>query len=193
MTENVIETLPDILKNNMCTMKRASLDDTNRVYMCDSLLKVIHFDKVPNEYSKGRGWNGVPKSNDALYIDTYGKWYFIEFKNGKVYKDDIYRKIYDSLIMLWEKEILPDIDFVRDNVNYILVYNGKMYGRIQESPSRTETYNYFGRLSKKEERLFEIEKLEQYLFCETHTYTKELFKEKFIVEKEKEEMENVPQ
>ena len=93
MTENVIETLPDILKNNMCTMKRASLDDTNRVYMCDSLLKVIHFDKVPNEYSKGRGWNGVPKSNDALYIDTYGNWYFIEFKNGKVYKDDIYRKI----------------------------------------------------------------------------------------------------
>ena len=193
MTENVIETLPDILKNNMCTMKRASLDDTNRVYMCDSLLKVIHFDKVPNEYSKGRGWNRVPKSNDALYIDTYGNWYFIEFKNGKVYKDDIYRKIYDSLIMLWEKEILPDIDFVRDNVHYILVYNGKMYGRIQESPSRTETYNYFGRMSKKEERLFEIEKLEQYLFCETHTYTKELFKEKFIVEKEKEEMENVPQ
>ena len=68
-----------------------------------------------------------------------------------------------------------------------------MYGRIQESPSRTETYNYVGRLSKKEERLFEIEKFEQYLFCETHTYTKELFKEKFIVEKEKEEMENVPQ
>ena len=187
MTEKVIETLPDVLKNNLCTMKRASRDDTNRDYMCDSLLSVIHFDRLPNEYSRGKGWSGVPKSNDALYIDASGNWYFIEFKNGRVNKDDIYRKIYDSLIMLWEKKIVPDIDFVRNNVSYILVYNGKIYGKIQDAPSRTATYNYLYKLSEKEERLFEIEKFEKYLFYETHTYTKELFKEKFINLKEKEE------
>lgn len=53
MTDNTINALPEIFKNNICTLKRASLDDTNRQYMCDSCLKVIHFDKLPKEYARG--------------------------------------------------------------------------------------------------------------------------------------------
>ena len=42
-------------------------------------------------------------------------------------------------------------------------------------------------LARQEERLFDIDKLEDYLFRETHTYTQKLFEENFIEKKEKEE------
>ena len=48
MTDNIINELPEIFQSNICTLKRASLDDANKQYMCDSSLKVIHFDKLPN-------------------------------------------------------------------------------------------------------------------------------------------------
>ena len=189
MTDNIINELPEIFQSNICTLKRASLDDANKQYMCDSSLKVIHFDKLPNEYARGRGWPGVPSSNDALYIDVSGKWYFIEFKNGGIQKHDLFRKLYDSLILLWDQKLIPDLDFARENINYILVYNGEKFGRTQDSPAREATYDYLEQLAKQEKRLFEIDKFEKYLFNETHTYTKELFKERFIDLKESEELE----
>lgn len=113
MTEEVINELPEELKKHVCKLKKASKDDSNGEAMCESFLKVIHFDKISKEYSAKRGLRNLPKSNDALYIDIYGKWYFIEFKNGSVEKDDIYRKLYDSLIMLMEWGVIPDFDSIR--------------------------------------------------------------------------------
>lgn len=109
MTENTISKLPKVLKKYLCTMTRASKDITNDEAMCESNITVINFDKIPNEYTRGKGWRGVPKSNDALYIDDDNKWFFVEFKNGTIHKEDIYRKIYDSLIMLIELKIIPDL------------------------------------------------------------------------------------
>ena len=188
MTEEVINNLPDKLKGHICTLKRASIDKTNKIPMCESSIQVVNFDQIPKEYSKGRGWNGVPKSNDALYIDIYKKWFFIEFKNGSIQKDDVYRKIYDSIIMLVEWGIIPSFDFVRKNINYILVYNENKQGKIQQSQARNQNYKYFMTLARQEERLFDIDKLEDYLFRETHTYTQKLFEENFIEKKEKEEL-----
>lgn len=125
MTEEDIEKLPEILKDYICTLKRASLDTTNKQYMCESTIKVVNFDKIPNAYAKGRGWKSVPNSNDALYISFENRWYFIEFKNGSIDKADLYRKIYDSVIMLLEMNIIPDIEFVRKNIEFILVYNSE--------------------------------------------------------------------
>ena len=42
-------------------------------------------------------------------------------------------------------------------------------------------------LRRRKKKLFDVDKFEEYLFHETHTYTKVLFKEKFIDTKEKEE------
>lgn len=187
MTEEVINNLPEVLKEHICTLKKTSVDNANKTPMCESRIKVVNFDKIPKEYSKGKGWNGFPKSNDALYIDVHKKWFFIEFKNGSIEKVDLYRKIYDSIIMLIEWKIIPNFDFVRENINYILVYNGEKHGKIQQSLGRNQNYKYFLNLAKQEERLFEIDKLENYLFKETHTYTKELFEENFVKMKEQEE------
>ena len=119
MTEEVVCSLPEVLKKYICTLKKASMDTTNKEPMCESSIKVVDFDKIPNEFARGKGWRGVPKSNDALYIDIKGIWHFIEFKNGNVYKDEVVRKIYDSIIMLVEWGIIPDYEFVRKNINYI--------------------------------------------------------------------------
>lgn len=143
--------------------------------------------KKTKEYARGKGWPSVPKSNDALYVDGCNKWFFIEFKNGKVSLDEVYRKIYDSLIMLLEWKIIPDFDFVRNSIEYILVYNGDKYGKIQKSSARDQTYGYFMGLARQEEKLFGIDKLEKYLFNNTHTYTKELFEKNFVLPIEKEE------
>lgn len=187
MTEEVINALPQIFQNHICTLKRASLDDTNRTFMCESEIKVIHFDKIPKDYARGRGWNGVPSSNDALYISSQGKWYFIEFKNGTVKKEQIFRKLYDSLIMLIELGIIPDIGFIRDNINYILVYNSNKTDKIQTSTGRIANYSYIFNLAEQEEKLFGIEKFEKYLFNGTHTYTSNLFEKNFVIPMETEE------
>ena len=187
MTENTISKLPKVLKKYLCTMTRASKDTTKDEAMCESNITVINFDKIPNEYTRGKGWRGVPKSNDALYIDDDNKWFFVEFKNGTIHKEDIYRKIYDSLIMLIELKIIPDFEFARQNITYILVYNEGKHSKIQQSQGRNQNMNYLLRLSGKENRMFDIYKLEDYLLKETHTYTKDLFNTNFIIPKEKEE------
>lgn len=187
MREEVMNALPKLLKEHITTLKKASADGSNKAYMCESKMEIIDFDKIPNEYARGKGWNGVPKSNDALYIDVQGKWYFIEFKNGTIAKDDIYRKIYDSLIMLIEEGVIPNFDFVRENINYILVYNEEKDDKVPNSADRDRNYAYLMRLAEQEEKLYGIEKFEKYLFRETHTYTKNQFKEKFINRMEQEE------
>ena len=50
MTDEVISKLPEVLREHICTLKRASGDTTNNEYMCESGLKVINFDKIPNPY-----------------------------------------------------------------------------------------------------------------------------------------------
>lgn len=187
MTEKVINELPEVLKRHICTMKKASFDESKAVNMTESLLKVVNFDKIPNEYSRGKGWSGVLASNDALYITEDEKWYFVEFKNGSIDKADIFRKIYDSLIMLIELGIIPDFQFIRNHLYYILVYNSDKHSKIPKSQSRDANYAYIHRLAQKEEKLFDVEKLEQYLFKETHTYSKELFQSEFIVRMERQE------
>ena len=187
MRDETISELPEVFRNCISTIKKTSRDDSKKQNMCESTIKVINFDKIPKQYLKSKGFRTLPKSNDALYIEDK-KWCFIEFKNGEVDKADIYRKIYDSLIMLLEMGIIPDFDFARKNIGYILVYNSDKYPKVQKSQARDQNYSYFFQLAKQEEQLFEVEKFQGYLLKETHTYTKEMFEKNFIEIIDKEEM-----
>ena len=88
MTDEVKDNLPELL-NHITTLKKSSCDEEKREYMCESEMKVINFDKIPKAYNRGKGWSILPKSNDALYIDVKGQWYFIEFKNGSINSGEI--------------------------------------------------------------------------------------------------------
>ncbi|MBO5153820.1 MAG: hypothetical protein J6C00_05615 [Eubacterium sp.] len=191
MTEEIKKGLHPKLKAHICELERASRDTTNAEPMCTSKIEVVNFDRIPRVYARGRGWRSIPKSNDALYIDIQQKWHFIEFKNGEVKKGDIYRKLYDSLIMLIEWGVIPDFDFSRENIDYILVYNADRYGKDQKAPAREQTYSYIMGLAEQEERLFDIDDFEKYLFRKTHTYTKAQFEERFVRPMEEEEQINL--
>lgn len=187
MTEESLKYVPDVFSNLNCTLMRTSKDDTNDQYMTESKLKVINFDRVPKLYAKGKNWRGVPKSNDALYIDSNGHWYWIEFKNGSIKKEELYRKIYDSIIMSLDLGAIPDLEFTRQNCEYILVYNDEKYTSIKPSESRTGIGSYVMGLAKTEKKLFGVQDFEQYLLKETHTYTPGEFEQKFVQPMEKQE------
>ena len=190
MKNEIINKLPEELREHKCSLKKASKDDANSQHMCDSLIEVVNFDKIPTVYAKGKGWSGVPLSNDALYIESENLWHFIEFKNGEVKKHEVYRKIYDSLIMLVEMNIIPNLEFSRKHITYTLVYNSDKYSRAKKSVERDKVYGHTRRMAKKERMMFEIEKFEKYLFSETHTYTVDEFNENFVSRIEKFEGED---
>ena len=110
MTKEAIEKLPEVMKS-----MTASSD-----YMTESRLLAVNFDRFSKYYCQVVKIAQQPKTNDALYCTEDGKWYFVEFKNGSIKKDEIYRKIYDSLIMLIEAGMIPDYQFSRENISYIL-------------------------------------------------------------------------
>lgn len=180
--------LHEILDKHTCTLKKASKENNQNDYMTQSKIKVVNFDKLPSEYCKRMKVPDLPCSNDALYITQDDTWYMIEFKNGTIEKLQICQKFYDSVIMLLELGIIPDIQFVREHFVYILVYNSEKYPKEQESGSREQIYNHVRRRAKKEKEIFDVGKFENYLCKEAHTYTKEIFQEKFTEPMEAEEL-----
>lgn len=190
MTDKILKELPEILVEYKCDIRKASRDDTNKQVMTESKIEVIDFDKIPNVYSRGRGWGAVPKSNDALYKDINGRWFFIEFKNGKFETADIYRKIYDSLIMLVDIGIVDNFEYIRNNFYYILVYNDQKNNKASKTEGLNMIYFNIQQRAQQEVKILGIGKLDGYLFKETHTYNKSQFENKFIRKVEQEESEN---
>ena len=120
--------LPKALTKHICTIREASMDTEHHIPMVDSDFLVVNFDDVKNTYNKKL------KSNDALFVDSRHRIFFIEFKNGTI--DDIknielYEKIYDSINILSDiscKEEIPlisvnPISHLKKSCTYILVYN----------------------------------------------------------------------
>jgi hypothetical protein len=187
MTDRTVQSLPPVLRDHLRTLEKIARDQNHGCSMCGSRLKAVHFDKLPAVYSRERHLPVVPCSNDALYISEDGKWYLIEFKNGSIDKAQLYRKLYDSLIILIEMGIAPDFAFFREKARYILVYNAEKHPAVPQSTGRDAFRDYIFQRSNTEERLFGVEKLQTYLLEETHTYTKEAFQARFVKEMEAQE------
>lgn len=189
MIKAVYDTLPEILRTT-CTLEESSKDSEHKTSMSNSSLKVVDFDKIPKKYVKQAMIRTVPKSNDALYITKENKWIFIEFKNGEVKKEEIYRKLYDSLIML-EELAIKDWNFFRNHATYILVYNEDVYcqrnAKLQKSKNRDVLYQHIRNRANTVRNLYEIRKLEGFLFENAWTYNEEQFAEFFEKRYETEE------
>lgn len=124
------------------TFKKTSKDSSRgNQYMTQSLKEVFDFDSITRGYLQDRAWNDQKKacchklrgrvttgtevcsSNDVLVFQMEcNKMLFVEFKNGRVDKNNIHKKIECSNENL--KRILgEDSSFIKDNVSYLLVYN----------------------------------------------------------------------
>lgn len=118
-----IDTLKNISQNEAALSERGK---KSQVYPTESGLLAINFDKIKEIYTNTilKQVYRAPKSNDALYI--FGKkgsceWYFIEFKAGGIdnaLTDELYKKIYDSVV------IMMDLD--RLNQGKLAAKNGKI-------------------------------------------------------------------
>ena len=182
MRQDIIDSLPDILKNNIDTLKNTSLDTTdNTHYMTNSEFTAINFDEVAKCYKDDKYLNYMPSSNDALYIVDNSHFYFLEFKNGKIEEDNIKTKIYDSLFILSDikyndgyKYINSIVEFSKSNIEYILIYNIEKHGKLSFNSHFQQKAN------KKSKSYGKVLKLKKFILKDINFYSENEFKNKFI-------------
>lgn len=191
--------LPEIFIRHICSIREASMDTAHNTPMIDSDFKVVNFDEVKKEY------RSTLKSNDALFVDSKYRIFFIEFKNGVIRDEnnvELYEKIYDSVNILSDICCKENVDriccnvisYLKKHCEYILVYNEEKIN--PDSPTeRTESglkrqncsseclrniKKHLAAKAKKEVVLFGLDFFRGYLFYNIHTYTVENFRQNML-------------
>lgn len=121
--------------------------------------------------------NNVPCSVDALLFERKGT-YLIEFKSGHVEKANLIRKIYDSIMMLIEKDNFT-FDKSRKECTYIVVSN---IFKPWDKRTKALAYSLAGKKNPWKELIkrlnydqLELEKLEDVLVSSSYVMSSELF------------------
>ncbi len=167
-----------IFKDNMVTLREASLDDSNLAnlqYMTEASLPVVNFDSVKRDYLKDIACQDEALSSvDALMLAD--NKVLIEFKNGDIRKKEarlaIHGKIQNSLLLLCD---ITDskISTLRNALDFILVYN--------ESKNPVANREYIAQrlnaLAKQKVARFSLENYRGVYFRKVYTYTEREFSE----------------
>ena len=121
MTGKNLEGLMNSIKS---TLKATSKDKEHDEYMVSITDMVVNFDKYIEKYVEGtNSINGCkPKSCDALLQLAENRYVLVEFKNGRVDKDDVRSKMSASCLCLLDT-LDKKVDYARKNIDFILVYN----------------------------------------------------------------------
>lgn len=174
-----MKTIDDYCEDCKKTLKETSYDNKNNCYMVENEIQVIDFDLLKEKYCTDKsdipGANRAATSADAL-ISRDDKVYFIEFKNGNIkkreHKSKIKSKLRDS-VLIYCDITKKDLDFARENVEYILVYNAtkNSLGEIQDRISSlgNSKFCHFG-----------LEVLKGIFALDVKTYKVEEFAEYFL-------------
>lgn len=178
-----------VLSDHKKTICDLSCDKTNGEYMTHSLVEAIDFDRVKDQFISGIGYRDCnsPMSNDALYTDSDGTHYFIEFKNGaKIIPHELSQKNYDSTIIL-AMLLSEKLEVLRDKLQYILVYNEEKITEesinkrhVQKSKERDFIGKIFSKKANTTFVLFQQDFFKGYLFSEVFTLNKKEFQEMFV-------------
>ncbi|WP_242347706.1 hypothetical protein [Mucispirillum schaedleri] len=167
-----------ILDECIETIYNCSMDTSNNKALVDDNSKIINFDMVTKKYStQNLIKNNYPQSIDSLYInENIDAIFFIEFKNKhKIEKVGIKNKIYSSVYILMDIFNLTT-DFVRDNIQFILVYKQKEYKQDEAYKQIVlETQNYAQETGIR----FNMNEYKS-IFKNVYTYTSDEFKHNFI-------------
>lgn len=210
MEQNIIDNLPNILKNSTDTLENISYDNINDEYITNSQKIAIDFDEVKNLYNSENSDTFELKSNDALYIDKNNIHYFIEFKNGNLLsitknnnqnnilyvntkydiKQKLQLKIYDSWFILSDIEYSSRIKYIsnmfsfsKNHIVYILVYNFKKNGKLimhNRFLNNSKQNLNRSKSSKIDFELFGLAKFEKFLLKKVYIYDEKEFETKFI-------------
>lgn len=171
------------------TINITSYSQSDNEYMTKANNIVINGDILKDIYNTKYNFTNRPKSADAVYKFENGNIYIIEFKNGKINnkedKLDIFKKAYDTFLILLDIGIIKDLDYSRNYTTYILVYNKLK----NDEPNKDNIYKYFAKnaLIYKKYNFKDLYTLQEVLFKESFACTKEDFNKYIISEFEKEE------
>lgn len=165
----------ELFRENQNTLKELSKDTSKAEtqYMTESELLAVDFDRVKRIYTNSLGLSeDTAKSCDGLAMVPAGP-IFIEFKNGKVPKDDVKTKIRDSLLLYCDivKQTISD---TRQEMEFILVYNEKE-NQGQVKHSQREIKNHLAKKAGTEHILFGLERFQTLYFRAVHTYSPSQF------------------
>lgn len=156
------------------TLKQTSYDDAKKEYMTESEYPVIDFDAVKEAYLLNKGAKIEElKSADAL-VNCAQKIVFIEFKNGsmKHEKKGVKEKMKDSMFIL--ADLLDcTIDYVRNNVAFVLVYNNSKNPR--SSPAMDTLAEIVAKLGHDRICRFGFDNYRELYFGKIVTYNDEQF------------------
>ena len=180
-------------RDNISTLKEQSKDTSKDSisYMTESTINSVDFDLVKRSYLNSLGLSEERlKSVDSL-VNLNNGIAFIEFKNGslKGLKNDLYLKINNSLL-IFNDITKYDLTFLRNNSEFILVYNEKISPLNKEeekekenmSGSRVIIGDYFMKKAKKEFVRMGLGKYKTSFFRDVHTYSQDEF-EQFLLNK----------
>ena len=191
------------------SLKESSYSKTSKSYMTECEFEIINIDELVKQYDKIYKFRNPPSSVDSIYkfIKIKNELYLIEFKSGSFkqkkeiidYKDnedytnfeskkyEIYKKGYDSFITLMDLGIIKDLDYCKNNVVYILVYNEN---KKEEYKNQNNIFYSMKELSKsdyKNRKFQNMGGLERFLFKESYACTKDDFNTFIVAEFNKEE------
>ena len=175
-------------------IKDTSYDKTNDTYLCEfgENFKVIDMDVIAKDVYGNIYKSGKTRSTaDAFFVLEDGKWYFVEFKNTKIdtssLKLRVQLKAYENLHLLFDilldmTEITTElgcienpIDFIRNNVIYILVCS-------EEKNIKEADFIRKSQLTKKQYVPGFMEELNSSVFKESYLLTEKNFYREFIAE-----------
>ncbi len=163
------------------SLKDTSYNKNAKIYLTDSELQVIDFDKVKDNFASDKKISS-PNSVDAVYYSN-GILYFIEFKDTVMDRTVVYnvhKKIYDSIIILSSKLNIPVNEIVEKSI-YIVVFSSEKNKDITsktyiENPNEYyDISNAVGKECNQYTILFKLEQYKNYLFKDVYTVNEKTF------------------
>lgn len=170
-------------------LKDLSLDTDNGYSLSDSNMLAVNFDKFTKEAycpSIDSSYGEFAQSVDALSFSKDSRTlYLIEFKNGTIKskeKREITLKAYSTIVALHDLSDDCNMDFFRNSVVFILVYNSDKNppAHCHQSSSCDYIHTAVFTKAKLEDipcRFETIEHYRKHLFYKSYTYTKSQFKD----------------
>ena len=171
----------EIYQRHRSTLKKTSRDKMHMESMIDDVsVPVYNYDGVVKEYST-REHIPKPCSNDALYIDD-SRITFIEFKNGSVKEEQLMKKVYDSVLVLFDSDMelewcrpdfIGNISFSRRNIDFILVWENP-----DADPKNEEKRKISNHITRK--GMFKLDRLKHYIYRDIQVMSKREFQRDFV-------------
>lgn len=163
--QTLLDSLPGDYSGCMSNFAEVSKGGSANASMINEQFPVINYDDIAKQHCADNDYGDFYKSNDALFVDTNSKFYFIEFKSGKFKPKELRNKSTNSIILALDIGLAPSLRFFQDSVEYILVYE----------------LSALDKLNSNAEGLVETAiRNQEWLYKKAIPYTSKLFKKKFL-------------